>query len=70
MAKYHYKGPVMLFGKWAGDFEGETIANSEAEARRNLTYQAKKKFNRIPGAQLGLPGKITKISEIERSRLA
>lgn len=56
--KYYYKGPVMLFGKWAGNFEGETMAGSEAEARRNLTYQAKKKFNKLPSAKIGLAGPI------------
>lgn len=59
MKKYFYDGPVMFFGRFAGQWKGETIASSEAEARKNLTYQCKKKLKLAAGASgIGLPGKL------------
>lgn len=39
-------------------WEGETVAPSEKKARSNLTYQFKKRNNRIAGTRITLPGKI------------
>lgn len=63
MAKYVYDGPVMEFDtcivhRWVG----ETIANSEAKAKNNLTYQFKTKHNRLPGTKITLPGKLRVVS--------
>jgi len=57
--KYRYEGPIMLFesciqNKWSG----ETMAESEAKARNNLTYQAKKACGRVGRSQIWLPGKV------------
>lgn len=60
--KYVYDGPVMMFGRWIGNFKGETTAESEEKARCNLAYQFKKKNNRIAGTKIDLPGKITMVS--------
>ena len=63
MDKYTYNGPVLFFGKFAGNWKGETMASSEAEARKNLTYQCKSKFLKMgAGASgIGLAGKIVKV---------
>ncbi len=59
MPRYIYKGPVMEFGTLLTDiWEGETVAPSEKKARSNLTYQFKKRNNRIAGTRITLPGKI------------
>ena len=39
-----------------------TRAVSEKKARSNLTYQFKKKNNRLPGTKIILPGKISLVS--------
>jgi hypothetical protein len=63
MDKYIYDGPVMFFGRFTGNWKGETMASSEAEARKNLTYQCKKRLKLGAGASgIGLPGEITKTS--------
>lgn len=57
--KFIYDGPVMEFGKLLADhWKGETMAPSVDKARSNLTYQFKKKNNRIAGTHITLPGKI------------
>lgn len=57
--KYSYDGPVMFFGRFTGTWKGETMAVSEAEARKNLTYQCKKYLKLGAGASgIGLPGEI------------
>ena len=61
--RYAYEGPVMEFGtcvqnKWIG----ETVAVSEKKARSNLIFQWKNQNNRIPGAQVSLPGKLRVIA--------
>ena len=59
MPKFTYKGPVMEFNTLLADsWEGETVAPSEKKARSNLTYQFKKRNNRIAGSRITLPGKI------------
>ena len=63
MAKYVYDGPVLFFGRYIGNFRGETVARSEAKARSKLTYQYKKKNNKIAGSGgIELPGKILLVS--------
>lgn len=55
---YSYDGPVMEFDNWIAS----TRAVSEKKARSNLTYQFKKKNNRLPGTKIILPGKISLVS--------
>lgn len=59
MHKYEYDGPVLMFGRFICNWKGETMAASESKARSNLSYQFKKKNNRIAGTSINLPGKIT-----------
>ena len=60
--KYIYDGPVMEFDKLlTNNWKGETIATSERKARNNLAYQFKKRNNRITGAKITLPGKLTAV---------
>lgn len=57
---YVYEGPVLEFDRLvANRWEGETTAPTEKKAKNNLAYQFKKQFNRVPGAKITLPGKIT-----------
>lgn len=57
--KYIYDGPIMSFDRCVVDrWRGETSASSELKARSNLTYQAKKQLNLLPGTKVTLPGKI------------
>lgn len=57
--KYVYDGPVMEFNKLIADhWKGETMAPTESKARSNLTYQFKKKNNRIAGTKITPPGKL------------
>ena len=59
MKLYSYEGPVMVFDVCvASMWRGSTYAVSEAKARSNLTYQAKKALNKVPGTRVTLPGKI------------
>ena len=59
MPRYIDKGPVMEYNTLLADiWEGETVAPSEKKARSNLTYQFKKRNNRIAGTRITLPGKI------------
>lgn len=60
MYYYTYDGSVKQFGRIIGHFSGATRASSEEEARKNLTYQAKKARGLIPSSQLTLPDKITR----------
>lgn len=63
MDKYLYDGPVMEFDRCVqSNWKGETIATSEIKARSNLSYQWKKKNNRIAGTRITLPGKLRRIS--------
>lgn len=61
MDKYSYNGPVMMGDKYLGKFSGETMAKSEAEAKKNLTYQCKKKCNVTAGSNIKLTGEVTKV---------
>ena len=57
--KYQYDGPVLEFDRLVADhWKGETMASSEKKARSNLTYQYKKKNNRIASVKVKLPGEI------------
>jgi hypothetical protein len=60
MFKWFYDGPVMEFDSCIADhWKGETVAPSEKKARANLAYQFKKKYNRVAGTKISLPGKLT-----------
>lgn len=61
MDRYSYNGPVMMGDKYIGKFSGETMANSIAEAKKNLTYQCKKKCNTLPGSNIKLTGEVTRV---------
>ena len=61
MNKWFYDGPVVIFGKAAGNFKGETYADTKAKAKSNLTYQCKKKMNVNPNY-----GKVELIGEIRK----
>ena len=57
MPRWVYNGPVMEFDTCiANHWRGETFASSEAKAKSNLTYQFKKKNNRIASSKITLPG--------------
>ena len=57
MPRWVYNGPVMEFDTCiANHWIGETFAPSEAKAKSNLTYQFKKKNNRIASSKITLPG--------------
>ena len=57
MPRWVYNGPVMEFDTCiANHWTGETFAPSEAKAKSNLTYQFKKKNNRIASSKITLPG--------------
>lgn len=59
MNKYSYDGPVMEFDRCiANRWKASTYAVSEKKARSNLTYQYKKKNNKLPNTMITLPGKI------------
>lgn len=59
MNRYSYKGPIKEFDTVLnGCWQSETVAPTEAKAKSNLMYQAKKMYGRPPGARISLPGKI------------
>lgn len=59
MPRWVYNGPVMEFDTCiANHWRGETFAPSEAKAKSNLTYQFKKKNNRIASSKITLPGNL------------
>lgn len=60
MKKYCYDGPVMEFNTCiAQRWVGETYAVSEQKAKSNLTYQFKRRNERLATAKITLPGKVT-----------
>ena len=60
MEKYIYEGPVCEFGKCIMNrWVAETVASSEKKALSNLKYRFKKQNNRMAGAKIELPGKLT-----------
>lgn len=64
-ARYMYHGPAVGFDRLlASVFDAETVASSEAEARKNFEYQFKKKANLSPTAKITLPGKIVMLEKI------
>ena len=64
MNMYSYDGPVMEFDNCvANRWIASTRAVSEKKARSNLTYQFKKKNNRLPGTKIILPGKTCRESD-------
>lgn len=59
MNKYSYDGPVMEFDRCITNrWKASTYAVSEKKARSNLTYQYKKRNNKLPNTKITLPGKI------------
>lgn len=59
MNQYSYEGPVMEFNRCVvNKWQASTYAVSERKARSNLTYQFKKKNNKVPGSKISLPGEI------------
>lgn len=62
MNRYLYDGPVMEFDRCVqSNWKGETMAASETKARSNLSYQWKKRNNRIASVKITLPGKLREI---------
>ena len=62
MDKYLYDGPVMEFGRCVqSNWKGETLATSETKALSNLSYQWKKRNNRIDGTRITLPGRLRRV---------
>lgn len=62
MKQYSYDGPVMEFDRCvANRWKASTYAVSEKKARSNLTYQYKKKNNKLPNTMITLPGKLISI---------
>lgn len=59
---YTFHGHIMKFGRDIGMWSGETIAASVAQARNNLTYQAKQKLGLLPSASIRLEGEVRPIS--------
>jgi len=59
MKQYSYDGPVMEFDRCiANRWKASTYAISEKKARSNLTYQYKKRNNKLPNTMITLPGKL------------
>lgn len=68
MNQYEYDGPVMEFDRCILDrWVARTFASSEKKAKSNLTYRFKKNNNQVPGARIGLPGKIKMLERKERT---
>lgn len=62
MAKYVYDGPVFFFGRFIGNWHGETMAESEAKAKSNLMYQYKKQNNKIASSGgIAFSGKVREV---------
>ena len=63
MNLYLYDGPVMEFNNCvANRWTASTRRSLKRRTRSNLTYQFKKKNNRLPGTKIILPGKISLVS--------
>lgn len=59
MNQYSYDGPVMEFDRCiANRWKASTYAVSEKKARSNLTYQYKKRNNKLPNTKITLPGQL------------
>ena len=62
MNQYMYDGPVMEFNTCiANRWKSSTYAVSEKKARSNLTYQFKKRTNRVSGTRISLPGELVAV---------
>lgn len=56
---YIYEGPILEFDRCiSSKWVGETTAETEKAAKRNLAYQFKKQNNRTMNARISLPGTI------------
>lgn len=55
---YTYNGPIERFGKWVGNWRGQTYAATAAKAKSNLTYQARQAMGLTATAPLKLTGKV------------
>ena len=65
MNRYIYDGPVVVFGRCVENkWHGETIASTEKKAKSNLTYQWKKRNNKVAGTKVTLPGKVQILEEV------
>ena len=61
MDEYFYNGPVLEYDRLVvNNWKASTRAVSKSKALSNLSYQYKKKYNRIPGTRITLPGSIEK----------
>ena len=64
-AEYHryvYEGPIVMFDKTITScWSATTSAPSEAKAKSNFEYQAKKACRLYPSTKISLPGKIKKV---------
>lgn len=59
MKQYSYDGPVIEFDRCvANRWKASTYAVSEKKARSNLTYQYKKRNNKLPNTMITLPGQL------------
>ena len=58
MNLYLYDGPVMEFDNCVANRWTASHERFLKKARSNLTYQFKKKNNRLPGTKIILPGKL------------
>jgi hypothetical protein len=55
----------MVFGRCVENkWHGETIASTEKKAKSNLTYQWKKRNNKVAGTKVTLPGKVQILEEV------
>lgn len=62
MDKYAYDGPVRMYENvLTSHWKAETVAESEAKARSNLTYQYKKAHGLDRSTKITLTGKIEQI---------
>ena len=58
---YTYKGPVKHYDQViANNWDAETTAASEKQARNNLMFQFRKKYGYTTSFQITLTGKINK----------
>lgn len=63
--RYVYNGPVLEFDHLlCSNWKGETVASTEAEAKKNLQYHFKKENNRLLSSRISLPGKLKELEAI------
>lgn len=62
---YTYRGPIMSFGKCiCSEWFGETVASTETEAKRNLTYRAKRYLGLTAHSSVSLENNIKKLAKV------